>query len=616
MSSILGSFDNISQSIDDFKDTPNAFKTIWNAPDVSYALQSIKSANWNKNPGYMFKIEGGELTNNEGQKVSGEIIKYYRLQINPQSIEQSEPFSIRVIPTQTGIITENEGFVTKDLIISGTTGIYPKRPGTGYLTLGKSGYEDFMEFRNFIREYAELKTTAEGKNSKLIFRNYKDNEFWYVEPLQFNMLRNKDKPFSYDYKITFKIVGKPVPDFEFPQVLTNFVGDIDKIFNTIDASIEVFNSSISFLQSIEGSVENILLQPLRSASVAISAIKDGVNIISSLPREFYSNLLFETKRIRDNTCDLLGLGDSNYDETYNRDATLSGIPATYINKNNLEVLKAFSDTETALNQLICTDKYFDENTSKVTINNQVINSNSILSTDEILEKQISSKKNILAMFNNEISLPTPSSVIKTNVQTNDTLERIAVRYLGNASRWIEIMALNNLKSPYIDETLDQEGVLNPGDEILLPSNSTTNISNENIVSTRTTKITRNLTQQEKALGIDLLLNTQNDLITNNRQDLELVYGYDNIKQALMLNIAYEKGSLLYHPKKGIGILVGEKNDLMIDDLYQSIRNSILSDPRFLNVNQLRLEKDQGTVKLEINVTLAKTKQQVPLLLTF
>jgi hypothetical protein len=45
-----------------------------------------------------------------------------------------------------------------------------------------------------------------------------------------------------------------------------------------------------------------------------------------------------------------------------------------------------------------------------------------------------------------------SSKILVPVPYKLTIEQIAMRYLGNPDRWIEIATLNNLKSPYIDET--------------------------------------------------------------------------------------------------------------------------------------------------------------------
>jgi hypothetical protein len=52
---------------------------------------------------------------------------------------------------------------------------------------------------------------------------------------------------------------------------------------------------------------------------------------------------------------------------------------------------------------------------------------------------------------NDIPFETSQSKIKVPVPYGLSIEEIAARYLGNSDRWIEIVTLNALKSPYIDE---------------------------------------------------------------------------------------------------------------------------------------------------------------------
>lgn len=50
-----------------------------------------------------------------------------------------------------------------------------------------------------------------------------------------------------------------------------------------------------------------------------------------------------------------------------------------------------------------------------------------------------------------IAFGVPNSKIQAPVPFGMTMEAIAARYLGSASRWLEIATLNNLRAPYIDE---------------------------------------------------------------------------------------------------------------------------------------------------------------------
>ncbi len=62
----------------------------------------------------------------------------------------------------------------------------------------------------------------------------------------------------------------------------------------------------------------------------------------------------------------------------------------------------------------------------------------------------------------DIEFSIPNSKIQVPVPANLTMEQIAERYLGDAQRWLEIVTLNNLQEPYID---------NNGFQYLLLSNA-------------------------------------------------------------------------------------------------------------------------------------------------
>ena len=600
---------------------------------ISHALQDVKPENWNSNPGYSFEIvnwppsSGGSWISSTLNSAFNSVLNTtkYRLQLNPQSITQSEPFSINIIPTQTGVASEHQGFVTKDLVISGTTGILPFKSVSGPPVNGiipqmpqKTGYQEFLDFRNFIRSYAELKTIVGNEKVKLLYKNFKDNEFWYVEPLKFEGNRNKDRPFLYDYNVQFKIVGKYVDESTF-GFLTTILNDINAIEKYIDRGISVLQNSVEFLQNIEQDVETTLFAPLKIAQYAIQAMASGKNVICSLPRKFFNNLMTEVGRVKDNFCDFVGIGDSTYNSIYDRVDTLSPIPpgttAPPLTFNDTQILKAFADVENSLNKMLANDSFFEGDSSKVTENNTITGPDSILSSSEIEDNQIASKKNILAAFNNEISLPTPPSVQQAILNGNETLESVAARYLGDATRWIEIVALNKLKPPYVSDT-SGDGVLTPGTQYLLPGSAPVNRNQSTVVNNRLANQGLSLTDKQKAYGIDLRVDSNFDLVVNNRGDLDLTAGFDNIIQAIQLKLGYERGSLLYHPEVGVGLYIGNKDEVLIDELAFSIKQTILADSRFGAINSIKLTQENGAIYLYLNVVLEGTNQEAPLVLEF
>lgn len=143
----------------------------------------------------------------------------FNLPITPQEIQQTEDFAVSIKPTQGGTVVNHSGNKYKTLTISGTTGVQPFRgllgvyKGTG-LAIGKpdelkyrSGYEVFQHFRQWMRAYHEAKAKPGSQALRMMFRNYKDWEFLYVEPLKFTMKRDAQKPLLYNYSIQFRVIG-------------------------------------------------------------------------------------------------------------------------------------------------------------------------------------------------------------------------------------------------------------------------------------------------------------------------------------------------------------------------------------------------------------------------
>ena len=123
-------------------------------------------------------------------------------------------------------------------------------------------------------------------------------------------------------------------------------------------------------------------------------------------------------------------------------------------------------------------------------------------------------------------------------------------------------------------------------------------------------LTRNLSQTEKDLGVDLKINKDGDLEVNNFEDFKLSSGAQNAGQALGLKLNIEPGGLVFHPAIGVDLQVGEKTtDAFI--IKTQILKSIAQDPRFDNVD-VQVTVSGSAVIIDLRVTLINTGIPVPL----
>lgn len=601
---------------------------------IAHALQRVEGDNWKLNLGYTFEVEGvGKL---------GRSFKPFPLQINPAGIEQRETPSTTIIPVQTGVVVEYQGFITKDLIISGTTGIQPFRSEGGVtggvnfglskslipsgvpLFTGKwSGYMEMMLLRNYFRSYLEVKKSNSYQNLRLVFRNRKDNEHWYVEPTGSGVTvsRNATRPFLYDYSIELKIVGKAS---ETPKLFGGIFGKIldkiqkvedfiDDVSDSIDFFVNVINGSTKFLENFEKNVAITVLEPFNKIAKVFRSLKNGEARISALPKEFYRSARTTARRVRDNFVDWIGKGNSNYDSTYGR---IPISPKRQFLVDDSELLDAFAQAERALNVVLASDVLFVAeagNTQSLTTSSNVDDAITLNSTATV-NSRLGSLASLNAQFNGDYNFEVPDAVSQYAIEYGETIERFANRVLGDPTRANSIILLNNLDPPYVSEDgVEDRNTVKSGDLLLVPAPGADSGNTSTIRKKATSRIVRDMTSIEKELGVDVRLTKDGDFAVDTQvPDIKLIAGLNNAAQALGLGVSIERGDLLYHPNKGITPQVGKSSNITAGDIYNEVETSILSDPRFLAVKELSVIRDGGTVKLGAAVLIKNINRPVPL----
>jgi len=583
---------------------------------ISPAVWDIVESNWNKDLGYAFRVEEESKNNGGIQSTFNDLVgsqffgqsgfQEFILQVNPSDLTQDEEFAVVIRPTQTGVVTEHKGFIFKDLIISGTTAVHPLRGeagiqdnGTLMGSSGRSGFLEFLELRNYFRAYAQYKTDQGHSNARMIFENFKDNESWYIEPLKFSMKRNSSRATLYDYNIVLKIIGKAkFGSGSSSNSVLDFLDEVDNVLNVANEAITGFTGMVnrfsSLLKQSERALEETILGPINRISTAIYSLQNLKTTVLNIPRQFIQATLFSVYRLRDNTLDLFGENDPYYDSYVGRDQT---VDPKFENQTTIftktQIMEHFNNLEGAFNQLISSNLPFSKTTSQ--INSQIYRQG----------------------FGNQLSFPDPSSVKELTIKGGDTLESISAKVLGDPDRWVELVTLNNLIPPYLSDTPSSDPrIKSVSDKILIPlfdSNSPvrTNFNSKNF------NFTRNLSELDKFLGIDLRLNLDShDLMITNSNDYSLVSGSENAAQALFIKLGLEKGSLKRYPEIGLGLQVGTKSRTRMAASFRTeIARSVLTDPRFVDIKDVYFEMIGGQVKFNLTPVIADMNLSVPLKLS-
>ena len=370
------------------------------------------------------------------------------LVLNPQSINQEEPFAVNITPTQDGgLVIEHRGQIVKNITIAGTTGFLPIQARVGLAQGGvptgnigdKSGYKDFLELRNLFKEYGRIKRTRPdiADQVKMVFLNGKDNESWIVEPQTFRMERSIPRKTLYRYQIPMVAVAKfdtsrrPTDFIEKPSDLSKTLQSIsdasnaaENLFRDIEASASIFSNEVA-------KAADQILSPMTAFSTAANSVLTAQStIVNIIP----------------NTVNQATVAIIDFIET--ADAAAINLPTPLV-ESSLRTLNKLNNVQVRLDAFRAT---FPTQWETVTARWDQFK--------ETMENRFRGQKSRRSM----------TSVKEEDVITGETIQRFAQRVLGDASRFMDVVILNKLRPPYIvgAQTNRLQGTVAPGDKLLVP----------------------------------------------------------------------------------------------------------------------------------------------------
>lgn len=173
----------------------------------------------------------------------------------------------------------------------------------------------------------------------------------------------------------------------------------------------------------------------------------------------------------------------------------------------------------------------------------------------------------------------------------DTLQAIAAREMGDASRWPEIVSYSRLLPPFItdDPLLAGPGVILSGEPVRIPAPApaANAFSNPDATFLADIKLTNGLIEADGA------------------GDMMLCEGLPNLRQALVHRVVTERGELMYHPGYGslIKRLLGTVNGPTASLLAaQYARAAVESDERVQEVTEVTAEVVGDAVNVSVRAT--------------
>lgn len=138
-----------------------------------------------------------------------------------RELQMRAPFATAITVMQDGgKVIESAGQVIRPVTLSGTTGFLPPgsfQPQRGRLVpnvvdldgqLGAiSGYLAFQKLRYLFDLYGEERRRG-NLDVKFHFFDYKNDDFWRIEPKSFDMSRSSRRPMSYEYNVQFDCIER------------------------------------------------------------------------------------------------------------------------------------------------------------------------------------------------------------------------------------------------------------------------------------------------------------------------------------------------------------------------------------------------------------------------
>ncbi len=536
-----------------------------------------------------------------------------------------------------------------------------KTAGTSYRTPAYSttGFDRIVELRAFFRLYLDLKkgklTTPDitkPDDCFVTWLNLKDGEWWIVEPLLLRVPRSRDLRTGYRYELQLKVLGRMDPS-SIPfaagveerlegldstagagagllERAQSFVAKANAALGELNKAIQAVHDVLNEVAALGGSITNLVSTAFGVAQNAIGLIndasdlaRDAMDLIGGIAQ---GSVALVTVPVRD--WENLTL----FADNFARSLELLGDQLPGANAGSSSpaptALGAGGDLESSMRDLARAGKRAV---------NALRAEGSADSTDPLVAAQ---RRLELARAVDPVlaAAPHARSVAEAVILQGETIRDVALRVLGDESRWKELVLINDLLPPYVGPARGP-GLLSGGDRILVPSSAPAPAAS---VAPRT-GAGRRADLAERLYGTDLQLvdparsagavtalaastfdgarsaeriAQQIEIVREVRGgqavfDFALVRGVPNLVQAMYIKASTQPGDLRLHPSFGFSLPIGTRLSplLLFRAKFQAYR-TIAADDRIAALEDLSVRAQGDVLRMKVRATAVGTSALV------
>jgi hypothetical protein len=459
---------------------------------------------------FMFEVSGGDVT----------IPERFVLPLNPESLRISWPTRTNITHTKASAFQDNIGLGLPSFSLQGTFGYRGTLDkGNAARSLSgeqKSAFAMYQEMEamllKFYARFGTYKLSGElnpnpvdPSNPPLLnFFDFTDRYFYVVQLNKFDLLRNTQRKFLYQYDIQMtglKRVSAPMSE----DALAAMLKKLDKV-DSIPKGLAFVKGALALYSAVSNAITSVLN--------TIDSIKDAVDKIVAAVKAFRNGI---TKLIKA-AFSLVTTVVKAVDSIIKTIVSITDIPHEIVNACR-EMRRALIPV--AANQHLFTEDSTGASTTAVTDgpSQEIITVTLAQNSTAAQAYQMDTPEDTLFAPNSEIVREV--SVREVSVTDNDTIYSIAQ---NNGVDWQQLASLNGLEYPFIAKspwdlfspalevggstqpiTAGEDTILvtglnpEPGD-ILVFSEPGTNVLD--LVSADVSSVTGNIVKLEEPIGSD------------------------------------------------------------------------------------------------------------------